>query len=204
MRMNQKKGRYSIALVIFLMIPLAVLQGCVLRQQQVQEKGTQAAQKPSQGQQAPSSPPLTAEEGVVQKEKPAVEQQQKEPTIEQPAEIPSSESLIVGTVRPAPTTTAVRQPTTKEGETERPVKFSRQYELETLTLDSYKLERISRDKGEVTEVTFTVRNTGNKKLSPQVTLWFKTQEADSIQGMQEKTYDLPALEPGYKVTKTAH
>ncbi len=106
-------------------------------------------------------------------------------------------------VRPAQKTTTVRQPVTREGETEQPVPFDRRAEGQMLTLDSYKLSRISRDKGMVDEVTFTVRNTGSKTLTPHIILWFKMQSNSdaSIPDITEKVYDFPQLKPGYKVTK---
>ncbi|MBI4150428.1 hypothetical protein HY488_03420 [Candidatus Woesearchaeota archaeon] len=103
-----------------------------------------------------------------------------------------------------PGVTLIRQPTTKEGAAEKPVPFDKNLEWDMITLDSYTLQRTSQDKGVVEEITFTVRNMGAKKLTPRVILWFHMQETEyeSEEEIVEKVYDLPALEPGYKVTKT--
>lgn len=133
----------------------------------------------------------------------APEQEVVQPTPEAGAGI--TDSPIVGDVRPAPQTSAVRQPVTREGASETPLIFDKNVEWDMLSLDSYKLSRTSSDKGIVEEVTFTVRNTGSKPLTPRVTLWFRAQEVGGdadIPDILEKVYDLPSLEPGYKITKT--
>lgn len=134
---------------------------------------------------------------------PAPEQEAAQPAPELSDGI--TESPIVGDVRPAQRTSAVRQPVTREGASEAPVPFDKNMEWDMLSLDSYKLSRTSSDKGIVEEVTFTVRNTGNKKLTPRIILWFRAQEVGGdadIPDLLEKVYDLPSLDPGYKITKT--
>ncbi len=131
-------------------------------------------------------------------------------TDEEPAATPElapqveSPAIIEPVETPKQPTAVIRQPTTKEGASERPVPYDKTAEWDMVTLDSYKLKRISRDKGEVAEVTFTVRNPSSKAITPELILWFHAQETEdeSITDVTEKKYDLPKLEPGYKVTKT--
>jgi len=166
-----------IYLISFILVLSLALAGCVIRE-------SDADTKPLQEESLPDLPQEVEESDTEQTQPQQVE--------------------ALPDVKPANPTTTIRQPTTKEGASEKPVPFDKTEEWETLTIDSYRLERISRDKGEVAEITFTVRNMGSKKLSSEVVLWFHTNEIPSagVPDVQEKKYDMPALEPGYKVTKT--
>lgn len=181
--MGDSMKHASIAMVVILLVSMAmVLSGC------------SAIFMPKQQKQAP--------EAAIVEGTPQEGQEAGQPDAQgtQPVET----NAYGEEVRPAQKTTTVRQPMTREGATEQPVPFDRRLEGEMLTLDAYKLSRTSRDKGLVEGITFTVRNTGSKTLSPRVILWFKTQSVSdaSIPDVTEKDYDLPQLEPGYKVTKT--
>lgn len=71
-----------------------------------------------------------------------------------------------------------------------------------ITLNEFDTRRTSRDRGELRWVNITIRNVGDKEISPQIILWFRTtdyEKPDKV--VREKVIDFPRLAPNRELTK---
>ncbi len=73
---------------------------------------------------------------------------------------------------------------------------------EYFDIQNMKLRRISRDRGELKEITLVLRNIENVPLTPIVRLLFDKADVKGRVGMVEQDFPLPRLEPGMKLVRT--